>query len=109
MTTTRCLTGRGERESNKYVSHEIVKKMFENNEDFYDAVVHKNYDIRLLEQSFRKRKWCPRQVVGFLALGRVMAADLVMSLLEKYCPNWRAQFWWLVFAEHVREKIFLTC
>ena len=33
-------------ENNKYVSHEITKKMFENNEDFYDAVVRKNFDIR---------------------------------------------------------------
>ena len=103
MTTTRCLTGRGERENNKYVSYEIVKKMYENNEDFYDDVVRKNFDIRLLEQSLRKKKWCPRQVVGFLALGRITDADLVMSLLEKWVPNWRAQFFWLVFAEHVKN------
>ena len=88
-------------ENNKYVSHEITKKMFENNEDFYDAVVRKNFDIRSFGQSFRKRKWCPRQVVGFLAFGRIMDADLVMSLLGKYCPSWRAQFFWLVFAEKI--------
>ena len=106
MTTTRCLMGRGERsENDKYVSHEIVKKMFENNEDFYDAVVRKNFDMRLLEKSFKKRRWCPRQVVGFLALGRITGydADLVMSLLEKWVPSWRSQFWWLVFSEHARE------
>ena len=92
-------------ENNKYVSHEIVGRMYENNEDFYDDVVRKNFDMRMLEQSFRKRKWCPRQVVGFLAFGRIAGYDvgLVMSLLERWVPNWRSQFWWLVFAEHVRE------
>ena len=82
----------------KYVSHEIVKKMYENNEGFYDDVVRKNFDILLLEQSFKKRRWCPRQVVGFLALGRIPGhdADAVVNLLEKWVPNWRAQFWWLV-------------
>ena len=90
-------------ENNKYITHEIVKKIFENNKDFYDDVVRKNLDIRLFEHSFRKRKWQPRQVVGFLAFGRILDADVVMNLLEKYCPNWRAQFWWLVFSEHAKD------
>ena len=96
--------------NNKYVSHEIVKTMFENNKNFYDDVVRKNFDIKLFEQSFRKRKWSPRQVVGFLAFGRIMdraqrgyGANVVVEFLEKYCPNWRAQFWWFVFSEHIKN------
>ena len=89
----------------KYVSHEIVGRMFENNEDFYDDVVRKKFDIRMLERFFRRGRWCPRQVVGFLALGRIPDHDaaLVVSLLERWAPNWRVQFWWLVFAEHVKK------
>ena len=88
---------------NKYVSHEIVGTMFENNKNFYEDVVRKNFDIKLFEHSFRKRRWCPRQVVGFLAFGRIMDVDVVINLLEKYCPNWRGQFWWLVFSEHIKN------
>ena len=86
---------------NKYVSHEIVGEMYKNNKDFYDDVISKNVDIKLFGQSFKKRKWQPRQVVGFLAFGRIMDVDIVINLLEKYCPNWRSQFWWFVFSEHV--------
>ena len=85
----------------KYVSHEIVSKMFENNKDFYDDVVRGNFDIKLFGQSFRKGKWQPRQVVGFLAFGRILDADVVLNLLGKWVPNWRSQFWWLVFSERV--------
>ena len=88
---------------NKYVSHKIVGKMFKNNKDFYNDVVSKNFDIKLLEHSFRKKRWYPRQVVGFLAFGRIMNVDVVMNLLGKYCPNWRSQFWWLVFSEHIEN------
>ena len=102
MTTTRHLTER--ENNNKYITHEIVSKMFENNKDFYNDVVRENFDIKLFGQSFKKRKWCPRQVVGFLAFGRIMDADVVMNLLGKYCPNWRSQFWWLVFSEHARNS-----
>ena len=93
----------GRSENDKYVSHEIVGRMFENNGDFYDDVVRKKFDIRMLEQSFLRKKWQPRQVVGFLALGRIMDVGLVMSLLERWVPNWRSQFWWLVFSEHVKN------
>ena len=88
---------------NKYVSHEIVETMIENNKDFYDDVVRKNFDIRLFEQSFRKRKWSPRQVVGFLAFGRIMDDVDVVEFLGKYCPNWRAQFFWFVFSQHIKN------
>ena len=40
----------------KYVDHEITKKMFLNNMDFYNDVRKRRFDIRLFEQSFRKRK-----------------------------------------------------
>ena len=40
----------------KYVDHEITKTMFLNNMDFYDKVLDGGFDIRLFEQSFRKRK-----------------------------------------------------
>ena len=87
---------------NKYVSHEIVERMFENNKDFY--VVRKNFDIKLFERSFKKRKWCPRQVVGFLAFGKIMDDDsAVIKLLNRYHKNWRAQFWWFVFSEHIKN------
>ena len=86
---------------NKYVSHEIVSKMFENNKDFYNDVVRENFDIKLFGQSFRKGEWQPRQVVGFLAFGRILDAGVVIDLLGKYCPNWRAQFFWLVFSGRV--------
>ena len=88
-----------ENKMNKYITHEIVGKMFENNKDFYEDVVRENFDIKLFEQSFRKRKWQPKQIVGFLAFGRILDVDVVMNLLEKYCPNWRSQFWWLVFSQ----------
>ena len=88
-----------ENNENKYVSHEITKRMFENNKDFYDDVISENFDIKLFGQSFKKRKWCPRQVVGFLAFGRIMDADVVINLLGKYCPNWRPQFFWFVFSQ----------
>ena len=95
---------------NKYVSHEITKTMFENNKDFYDDVVRKNFDIKLFEQSFKKRRWSPRQVVGFLAFGRIMDraqrgydVDDAINLLEKYCPNWRPQFWWFVFLQNMQK------
>ena len=95
-----------ENNKNKYVSHEITKTMFENNENFYETIVRKNFDIKLFERSFRKRKWSPRQVVGFLAFGRIMDrgydVDVVINLMEKWVPNWKAQFWWLVFSEHVK-------
>ena len=66
MTTTRCLTGRGERENNKYVSHDIVGRMFENNEDFYDAVVRKNFDMRLLEQNTAEKRLRMRKYLKIL-------------------------------------------
>ena len=104
MTTTRHLTERSERENNnKYVSHEIVGRMYNNNKDFYDDVVCENFNIRLFGQSFKKRMWQPRQVVGFLAFGRILDAGVVIDLLGKYCPNWRAQFFWLVFLEHMKN------
>ena len=90
-------------ENNKYVSHEITKTMFENNKKFYEDVVRKNFDIKLFGQSFRKRKWRPRQVVGFFAFGRIMNVDVVIKFLEKWVPNWKAQFWWFVFLEHVKN------
>ena len=57
----------------KYIDHEITKTMLLNNMDFYDDVGNRRFDIRLYERSFRKRKWCPLQVIiGFLAFGRVL-------------------------------------
>ena len=88
---------------NRYISHEIVKKIFENNKNFYDDVVRENFDIKLFEQSFRKKRWSPRQVVGFLAFGRILDVDVVMNLLEKWVPNWRPQFWWFVFLEKIQK------
>ena len=82
----------------KYVDHEITKTMFLNNMDFYNDVLDKGFDIRLFEQSFRKRKWCTLQVIGFLAFGRVLKDLDVTGLLAKWVPNYRAQFWWFVMA-----------
>ena len=45
-----------EKKMNKYVSHEITKTMFENNKNFYEDVVRKNFDIELFERSFKKTK-----------------------------------------------------
>ena len=86
------------------MEHEITKMMFENNRDFYEDVVRKNFDIKLLESSFRKRKWCPKQVVAFLAFGQVMDKDEVLVLIESWVPNYRAQFWWFVFYVRLNER-----
>ena len=51
----------------KYINHDVTKVMFQNNMDFCDDVCDRKFDIRLFEQSFRKRKWCPLQVIGFSA------------------------------------------
>ena len=59
----------------KYLDHDITETLFQNNRDFYDDVCDKEFDIRLFEQSFKKRKWCPMRVIGFIALGRVMSED----------------------------------
>ena len=80
----------------KYVDHEITKTMLLNNMDFYNDVCDRRFDIRLFEQSFRKRKWCPLQVIGFLAFGRVVKDVNVTGLLARWVPNYRAQFWWYV-------------
>ena len=82
----------------KYINHEITKTMFLNNMDFYDDVLGKGLDVRLFERSFRKRKWCPLQVIGFLAFGRVLKDVDVTGLLARWVPNYRAQFWWYVIA-----------
>ena len=68
-------------ERQKYVDHEVTKTMFLNNIDFYDDVRDKRFDVRLFERSFKKRKRCPLQVIGFLAFGR-MFKD-VTGLLAK--------------------------
>ena len=52
-------------------NHEVAKTMLLNNMDFYNDIRDGEFDIRLFERSLRKRKWCPRQVIGFLAFGRV--------------------------------------
>ena len=70
--------------------------MFENNKDFYEDVVSKKFDIKLLEHSFKKRKWCPKQVVAFLAFGYCGKTG-VLELLNEWCLNWKVQFWWYVF------------
>ena len=80
----------------KYVDHEITKTMLLNNVDVYDDVRNWRFDIRLFERSFRKRKWCPLQVIGFLAFGRVLEDVDVAGLLARWVPNYRAQFWWYV-------------
>ena len=49
--------------------------------DFYNDVLDKKFDIRLFEQSFRKPKWCPLQVIGFLAFGTVLKEVDVTGLL----------------------------
>ena len=51
----------------EYVDHKVTKTMFLNNINFYDDVRDMGFDIRLFERSFRKRKWCALQVIGFLA------------------------------------------
>ena len=55
----------------KCVDHEVTKTMFLNDVDFYDDVRDKKFDIRLFELLIRKRKWCPLQVIGFPAFGRM--------------------------------------
>ena len=77
--------------------------MFENNKDFYEDVVSKKFDIRLYEQSFKKRKWCPKQVVAFLAFGRIIEDVDVIDLLGKWRSNWKSQFWWFVFLQHIKN------
>ena len=72
--------------------------MFLNNKDFYDDVLDKRFDIRLFEESFKRRKWCPLQVIGFLAFERVLKDVDVTGLLAKWVPNYRTQFWWYVMA-----------
>ena len=67
--------------------------MLLNNMDFYDDVLEKRFDIRLFEQSFRRRKRCPLQVIGFLAFGGVLKDVDVTGLLARWVPNYRAQFW----------------
>ena len=83
-------------EGQKYVDHEVTKTMFLNNMDFYDDVLDRGFDIRLFELSFKKRKWCPLQVIGSLAFGRMLKDVDVVSLLARWVPNYRAQFWWFV-------------
>ena len=80
----------------KYLDHGITKKMLLNNMDFYNDVRNRGFDTRLFEQSFRKGKWCPLQVIGFLAFGRVLKDVDVVGLLARWVPNYRAQFWWFV-------------
>ena len=80
----------------RYFNHDVTKEMLQNNVDFYNDVCNKRFDIRLFEQSFKKRKWCPMQVIGFIALGRVLSGEDVIGLLAKWVPNYRAQFWWFV-------------
>ena len=82
----------------KYVDNEIKKTMLLNNMDFYDDVRKKGFDIRLFEESFKKRKWCPLQVIGFLAFGMVFRDVDMTGLLASWVPNYRAQFWWNVMA-----------
>ena len=91
-------------ERQKYVDHEITKIMFLNNVDFYDDVRDKKFDIRLFELLFKKRKWCPLQVIGFLAFGRIFKDIDVTGLLAMWVPNYRAQFWWFVFKNHVIKE-----
>ena len=88
-------------ERQKDVDHEVTKTMFLNNMDFYDDVLDRRFDIRLFERSFKKRKWCPLQVIGFLAFGRVFKDVDVISLLAWWVPNYRAQFWWFVVKNHL--------
>ena len=64
------------------MEHKITKMMFENNMDFYEDVVRKNFDIKLFKSSLTKRKWCPKQVVSFLAFGQIMNKDEVLTLIE---------------------------
>ena len=71
-------------EDRKYVDHEITKTMFLNNMDFYDEVRNRGFDIRLFEESFKRRKKCPLQVIGFLAFGRVLNDVDVTGLLAKW-------------------------
>ena len=71
--------------------------MFLNNMDFYDDVRDKKFDIRLFGLSFKKRKWCPLQVLAF---GRMFKDVDVTGLLAKWVPNYRAQFWWFVVKNH---------
>ena len=74
-------------EEQKYVGHEITETMFLNNVDFYDDVRDRKFDVRLFELSFKKRNWCPLQVIGFLAFGRVFKDVDVTGLLTKWVPN----------------------
>ena len=88
------------------MEHKITKMMFENNRDFYEDVVRKNFDIKLLKSSFTKRKWCPKQAIAFLAFGQVMNKNKVLALIESWVPNYRAQFWWFVlYYEKIEKRI----
>ena len=55
-----------EKGKQKYVDHEITKKMFLNNMDFYNHVRNRRFDIRLFEQSFRKESGVRCRLLGFL-------------------------------------------
>ena len=72
----------------KYISHDVTKEMFQNNMHFCDDVCDKKFDIKLR----KKRRWCPMQVIGFIAFGRVLRGVDVIGLLAKWVPNYRAQF-----------------
>ena len=85
----------------RYVDREVTRIMFLNNVDFYDDVRERKFDVRLFERSFKKRKWCPLQVIGFLAFGRVLEDVDVTGLLAKWVPNFKAQFWWFVVKNHL--------
>lgn len=54
--------------------------MFENNRDFCDDVRREEFNIQLFETSFKKKKWCPKHVVSFLAFGHgVKDREIVLS------------------------------
>ena len=84
----------------KYLDHEITETVFRNNRDFYDDVLDRKFNVRSSFENRNgkrsERKWCPMQVVGFIAFGKIMNEEMIFNLLTEWAPNLRAQFWWFV-------------
>ena len=79
----------------KYFTHPLTKKMFEN-KSFYVDVAIQNYDIKRFAKEVTRKDWCALTLVQFLAFG-VLGDDhekkKVIHILCKYCPSWRGLFW----------------
>ena len=65
----------------RYLDHDLTEMVFRNNIDFYDDVRDRKFDVRLFRSSFERRRWCPMQVVGFIALGNILDEKMIFDLL----------------------------